>query len=198
MMLANRSQYKQSDASQSGLGAALLHDGQPVCYASCSLTATEMRYVPIEKEMLAIVRSCNKFDQYLYGRDTVNIESDHEPLRSVFKKEIHKSLNHPQHMRLALQKYNLDVKYKKGPLMHIADTLGRAYLRTTERAQDEFCEIRALENVDHEEHIRVEDPKRNIFKEQVAADPEIQGLISVIKQGWPAKKRCPATCSPLL
>ena len=58
------------------------------------------------------------------------------------------------------------------------------------------CEIWALESADLEEHIRVEDPKRDIFKEHVAADPEIQGLISVIKQGWPAKKRCPPLVRP--
>ena len=72
----------QCDASQSGLGAVLLQDGQPICYASRALTDTEMRYAQIEKEMLAIVWSCEKFDQYLYGRDTVTVESDHEPLKS--------------------------------------------------------------------------------------------------------------------
>ena len=85
-------------------------------------------------------------------------------------------------MHLALQKYNLNAQYKKGPLMHIADTLSTAYLQKMEGAQDDFCEIQALENVDHEEHIRVEDPKWDIFKEQVAGNPEIQGLISVSKQ----------------
>ena len=120
----------------------------------------------------------------------MTIESDREPLRSMFKKEIHKSLKRLQCMHLALQKYNLDVQYKKGPLMHIADTLSTVYLQMMEGAQDVFCEIQALENVDHEEHIRVEDSKWDIFKEQVAANPEIQGLISVIKQGWPAKKHC--------
>lgn len=116
-----------------------------------------------EKEMLSNMWSCNKYDQYLYGRDTVTIESDHEHLRSVFKKEIHKSPKHLQRMCLALQKYNLDVQYKKGPLKHIVGIIRRAYLRTTEGAQDEFCEIRALENVDHEDHIRVEDPKQGII-----------------------------------
>ena len=106
----------QCEASQSGLGAVLLQEGQPVCYASRALTDTESRYAQIEKEMLAITWSCDKFDQYLYGRDIVNIETDHEPLKSVFKKEIHKSQKRLQRMRLALQKYNLDVQNKK-PLM---------------------------------------------------------------------------------
>ena len=84
--------------------------------------------------MLAITWACDKFDQYLYGRDTVTVETDHEPLKSVFKKEIHKSPKRLQRMRLALQKYNLEVQYKKGPLMYIADALSRAYLKTTDGA----------------------------------------------------------------
>ena len=66
----------QCDASQSGLGAVLLQDDQPICYAFRALTDTEMRYAQIKKEMLAIVWSCDKFDQYLYGCDTVTVESD--------------------------------------------------------------------------------------------------------------------------
>ena len=99
----------QCDASQSGLEAVLLQDGQPVCYASRTLTDSEFRYAQIEKEMLAITWACDKFDQYLYGRDKITVETDHEPLKSVFKKEIHKSPKRLQRMRLALQKYNLEV-----------------------------------------------------------------------------------------
>ena len=78
----------QCDASETGLGAVLLQEGQPISYASRALTDTETRYAQIEKELLAIVWSCDKFDQYIYGRDMVTIESDHEPLKAVFKKDI--------------------------------------------------------------------------------------------------------------
>ena len=57
--------------------------------------------------------------------------------------------------------------------------------------QTEFCEIRALEAVNHEEHIQIEPPRRDVFHEQIAANGDIQELIPVIKLGWPNKKKWP-------
>ena len=184
----------QCDASDTGLGAVLLQEGQPICYASRALTDTERRYAQIEKELLGILWSCDKFDQYIYGRDIVTIECDHEPLKAVFKKDIHKSPKR-QRMCLALQKYNLDVQYKRGSLMYISDTLSRAYRNTTEGGQHENCEIRALESVSHE-NISVTKIKRDEFRERVADDKEIQDLIEIIRHGWPAKAECSQAASP--
>ena len=72
----------QCDASQTGLGAALLQEGQPLAFASRALTDTETRYAQIEKEMLAVVWSFEKFNQYTYGRK-VNVVSDHKPQESL-------------------------------------------------------------------------------------------------------------------
>ena len=70
----------QCDASDTGLGAALLQLQQPVSFASRALTQTETRYAQIEKELLAIVFACEKFDEYIFGRDVVHVETDHKPL----------------------------------------------------------------------------------------------------------------------
>ena len=51
----------QCDSSQKGLGAVLTQNGRPIAYASRALTDTETRYAQIEKEMLAIVFSLDKF-----------------------------------------------------------------------------------------------------------------------------------------
>ena len=52
-------------------------------------------------------------------------------------------------MRLALKEYNLEVRCKKAPLMHKADALSRAYLKTTDGTQTDFCEIHARERMEH-------------------------------------------------
>lgn len=56
------------DASQKGLGAALLQNQKPVVYASRSLTDTETRYAQIENELLAIIYALEKFNQFTFGR----------------------------------------------------------------------------------------------------------------------------------
>ena len=52
----------QSDASQRGIGCVLMQDGQPVCYASRSLSDTESRYGNIERELLAACWSLERFN----------------------------------------------------------------------------------------------------------------------------------------
>ena len=73
----------QCDESQSVLGAAMMQSGQPVAYASRALTLVESRYAQIEKELLAVVFACDHFDAYIYGRNRVQIETDHKPLESI-------------------------------------------------------------------------------------------------------------------
>ncbi|KAL9975311.1 hypothetical protein ACROYT_G012464 [Oculina patagonica] len=136
----------QCDASNTGLGAALLQLQQPVSFSSRALTQTETRYAQIEKELLAIV-----IDKYIFGRDVVHVETDHKPLEEIFKKSLCDAPARLQRMLLRLQRYNLDVKYKKGPLMYIADTLSRAYLDETVSCE----EVKSLELVDHLETLRV-------------------------------------------
>lgn len=54
------------DASDSGLGASIMQEGQPVVYISSrALTNTEKKYAQIEKELLSIVPGCIRFDQYV-------------------------------------------------------------------------------------------------------------------------------------
>ena len=136
----------QCDASQTGLGAALMQNGQPVAYASRALTDAETRYAQIEKELLAIVF---RFDVYIYGRDVVKVESDHQPLKMIMRKPLNDAPKRLQRMLLQLQKYSLNVGYKKGKEMYLADTLSRAYLpeKTT------VAEVKELEYVSHTEQL---------------------------------------------
>lgn len=68
-----------------------MQDGQPVGYGSRALTDCQQRYAHIEKELLAIVYGCEKFHQYIYGKDIL-VERDHKPLESICKKSLHQTV----------------------------------------------------------------------------------------------------------
>ena len=72
----------QCDASEKGVEAALLQNGQPVAFATRTLSQVEQRYAQIEKECLAIVFACSKFTQYITRREIITVETDHKPLQS--------------------------------------------------------------------------------------------------------------------
>ena len=125
----------QNDASERGLGATLMQEGQPVTFASKALSKTEQGYAQIEKECLAIVFACERFDQYLHGRDKIRVQTDHKPIVSIFKKPLHHAPKRLQRMLLRLQKYNLVIEYLPGTQMYIADMLSRAYLPSRNREE---------------------------------------------------------------
>ena len=81
----NKQLVVQSDASKDGLGCVVLQEGRPIAYASRALTSCEKRYAPIERELLAIMFSVERFNYYTYGRKVI-VQTDHKPLVSIFKK----------------------------------------------------------------------------------------------------------------
>ena len=100
----------QCDASQDGLGACLMQCGQPLMYASRTMTSTEQAYAQIEKETLAIVFAMERFHQFTYGRMTM-VQSDHKPLETIMKKPLSKAPLRLQRMLLRLQRYDIAVSY---------------------------------------------------------------------------------------
>ena len=61
-----KSPYNAMYPSQDYIGAAMMQNGQPVAYESRALTLVESRYAQIEKELLAVVFTCDHFDAYTY------------------------------------------------------------------------------------------------------------------------------------
>jgi len=59
----------QCDSSSHGVGAVLMLRGQPVMFASRALSSSETRYAQIEKDLLAILFACTKFDMYCTPTD---------------------------------------------------------------------------------------------------------------------------------
>lgn len=169
------------DASQHGLGAACLQGGRPIAYASRTMTETETRYAQIEKELLAVVFACSRFNDYIYGKP-VTIETDHQPLITIIRKPIFSAPARLQRMMLQLQKYNIDLVYKKGKHMYLADTLSRAPRASTLQHVNELNDFEVMSVS------RVSSSRLDELKRHTAEDGLLQTLSSVIKHGWPVKQ----------
>ena len=174
----------QVDSSETGLGAALLQEGQPVAYASRALTDPETRYAQIEKELLAAAYGLEKFHVYTYGRK-VKIQSDHKPLEVIQKKPLHRTPKRLQRILLQMAAYDYDIYYVPGVKMYLADTLSRAYLpyeRLSTSTAHEIETINMIEDVDL--------PADSIasIRQQTQADEHMQQLKQIILQGWPEDK----------
>ena len=172
----------QCDASDSGLGAALLQNGLPVAYSSRALTSAETNYAQIEKELLAIVFACEKCDQYVYGRDKVHVQSDHKPLEVIFKRPLVTAPKRLQRMLLRLQRYSLEVTYVRGSEMYIADTLSRAYI-----PGNASVHAVTFENIDMTEGLSVSPSRLQELRDATASDCVLQKHIQVTLGGWPSQ-----------
>ena len=173
------------DASQSGIGATLLQEGQPVHYANRALTTTEQNYAQIEKEFLAVVFSCEHFEHYIYGKH-VTVETDHKPLIAIQKKPINTASKRLQRMMLRLQRFDLNLTYKPGKEMYIADALSRALPKQSKiSSTSHFCND--LETVNFVEDLPISDSTLAKFQVETAKDESLQVLSQVIRAGWPTK-----------
>ena len=105
----------QADASQNGFGACPLQEGQPISYASRTMTDTE------------IIFAKQRFHHYIYGID-VTVHSYHKQLESIQHKELSKVSPRLQNMLMRILCYRINIVYKPGKQMHIADALSRAHL----------------------------------------------------------------------
>ena len=179
----------QVDASDYGIGAALLQQGRPVAYSSTTLSKAEKdNYAQIEKECLAIVHALTRWDQWLYGHHHIIVESDHKPLETIFKHPVSHAPKRLQKMMLRLQRYSFTVVHRKGSTMWLADTLSRAPLPRKLRPDANF-EVFVTENIETiTKPDRITDHTYSVIQQATERDPILSHLIPYIQHGWPRSK----------
>ena len=188
----------QCDASEKGLGASLLQDGKPIAYASRALTCTETNYAQIEKELLAIVFGVERFHQYTYGRKVV-MDSDHKLLETIFGKSLATAPRRIQKMFMRLQSYDLDIRYKKGSEMYLADTLSRHFNGDEVHVvrSDFEEEIEVMTNIEDINQMVASEDKLARLKDETSKDEVLQAVKAAIQCRWPERKsNLPAAVTP--
>ena len=154
------------------------------------MSPTEQRYSQIEKECLAICNCFQKFDQWLYGKADIVVHTGHLPLENIMKKPLNKAPARLQRMLMKLQRYRFDLTYKRGPTLHLADTLSRAALPQPISARVTHFDVfrTGMESEQNCRNPRLEESTENHLREQTSKDLELAALYKVIVHGWPEDK----------
>ena len=140
-----------TDASDKGIGACLFQVVKdqmlPLEFYSKKLTDAELKYDVREKEMLAIRRSIEHFENICKATHTY-IFTDHESLRWMWNSD----RGRIQRWSLYIQQFSLTLLYLPGKCNVIADWLSRAIDDTEEAANelDVICcpEVMAVQELD--------------------------------------------------
>ena len=198
----NRETAVAADASSYGMGGVLYqkHDGEwkPVAYCSRTLTSAERRYAQIEKELLAAVHACTKFERYLVGLPEFKLYTDHRPLVPLLnKKDLVDTPIRCQRMIMRMMRFNANAEYTPGKNLVVADALSRSPLIGRE---DEARELETDIKV-HVDAIRatwpVTDAKLAEYAQATNADATLQEALRYIRTEWPLKSKVTSPVSEL-
>ena len=170
------------DASQKGLGAALIQEGKPIAFASKSLTKTQSNYSNIERETLALVHGVERFHTYLYGR-SFTIISDHKPLEMICKKPIISAPPRLQRMLLRILGYDYSVVYRPGEEMVLSDTLSR--LPNPNNKSEVKLDLR-VDGISFD-LISFSPGKQVELRRETQRCPVLNALAEVVYRGWPER-----------
>ena len=102
----------------------MLQEGKPVAYFSEKLSGPSLNYSTYDKELLALVRTLETWQHYLWPKDFV-IHSDHESLKHI-RSQAKLNRRHARWVEF-IESFPYVIKHKKGRENVIADALSRRY-----------------------------------------------------------------------
>jgi transposase InsO family protein len=179
-----------ADASAYGIGAVLLQQQnkvwKPVAYASKSMTETERRYSQIEKEALALVWACEKFEDYVLGKE-IQLETDHKPLVPLLGK-MHLDSLPPRILRfkLRLMRFSYSIVHVPGKELYTADTLSRAPLLSSGEPEHDYIEQFVATIVST---LPANADRLQEYRTAQLNDVDCAQLIHLCRNGWPQRKQ---------
>ena len=181
----------RADASAYGLGAVLLQyqegeDWKPIAYASKSMTETKKRYSQIEKEALALVWACEKFADYVIGKN-IQIETDHKPLVPLLgTKQLDSLPPRVLRFRLRLTRFDYSIAHVPGMYLYTADTLSRAPIKAVESVYEDDTHVEQFVET-LVEHLPASKERMEQFRQAQKEDSVCSTVIEYTQNGWPAK-----------
>ena len=133
--------------------------------------------------LLAQVVGLEHNHHYTFARRVI-LWTDHKPLISINKKPLTSAPKRLQRLLLRLQQYDVDLRYKPGSEMCLADTLSRAFLKNIIQSKAE----EEAETIHETDFLPISEPQLREIQAEIAHDDTLQQLKRTIISGWPDTK----------
>ena len=126
-----------------------------------------------------------KFEYYLLGREVI-VKTDHSSLEQIFKKNLAETPSRLQRLILRCLKFDINVKYKAGKTIPVADALSKVCLKSNQNnTSSQQPDVHFITTATILLNIA-------IIKEAIMVDPTMNLLKHMIYKGWPDyRKQCP-------
>ena len=158
---------------------------------SRALTETEQRYSNIERELLAIVFALERFNHYTFGK-TITVQSNHQPLQSIWKKSIVLASPRLQRLLLRLVHYDINIEFLRGKENVITDALSRVcpLQCSNPKATDSNIDVIPIYHIT--QSAPVSKTRLQELRLATQSDLTLDSLTKTVHGGWPqSKKHCP-------
>ena len=155
-----------------------------MAYASRTLSDVEKRYSQIEREGLAVMFGCLRFEMYVAGRE-FSVITDHKPLVSLFNNPKKPGPVRVERMRLRLQGFDFTVFYRPGK-SNPSDYISRHPVVQVESMSDDLSDSYLNMIVEKEliKSISVEDVRK-----ATAEDLKFQRIMKLLMKGSKVDRR---------
>ena len=184
--------FLTTDASGYGIAAVLTQvspetgEEKPICFISRKLSENEQKYSVSEKEFLAVLWSCERLHQYLYGRP-FTIKTDHQCLKQLLLNGVQGGSAPCRVIRWStrLLQYNYEVQYIPGRQNVIADALSRLPQADPDSDLDLFHIALDTTLVT----LNASTPPISIqeLRSETNKDEQLIELSNLIEHGWPSR-----------
>ena len=114
--------------------------------------------------------------------------TDHKPLVSISCKPLASAPKRLQRLLLRLYQYDVEIRYRPGQEMYLADTLSRAYQSPNEEEPERSETEKEVESIHAVEYLAISEVQLNEIKQETARDSTLQTLKHMILKGWPDSK----------
>lgn len=134
------------------------------------------------KRVVGCCFACDKFHFFVYGRE-VTVHSDHKPLESIMKKDIDSVTVRLQAMLITLLRYpKINVKFRPGKEILVADCLSRAPLRS----EEDYSEKMKMAVHRVREEVCMSEQNRRDYQAALQHDDSLRRIMEYVeKSSWP-------------